>query len=114
MADAPKVNWHGGTGQGYTYGVYGLNWPPAANQDGNYVFAKEVQDGWEAVYIGQGDLKTRRAAHLNDVCVTRKGATHFHCNLKRDESARLAEEADMLNGNSEAYEPIGCNERLGG
>jgi len=114
MANAPRVGWRGGSGQQYTYSVYDLDFVPAADQDGNYVFAKEIQNGWEAVYIGQGDMKTRRAAHLNEGCVTRNGATHFHGHLNRTESAGLAEESDMLDGNPEAYEPTGCNERPGG
>lgn len=114
MADAAKVGWHGGSGQEYTYSIYDLGWTPAADQNGNYVFARQVRNGWEAVYVGQGDLQTRRAAHLDEGCLTNKGATHFHCHLSSTQSARLAEEADILNGNPEAYEPTGCNERPGG
>ena len=114
MADASKVNWPGRSGQQYTYSIHDLDWVPSAKQDGNYVFAKAVGAGWEAVYIGEGDLQTRRAAHLDKGCVTDKGSTHFHCHLNSSQSARLAEEADMLGGNLEAYEPVGCNERLGG
>ena len=114
MAEAPKVNWPGGSGQQYTYSVHGLDWTPSANQDGNYVFAKPAAAGWAAVYIGEGDLRTRRAAHLNKGCVTDKGSTRFHCHLNSSESARLAEEADMLDGNPEAYEPTGCNVLPGG
>ena len=114
MADAPKVDWPGGSGQQYTYSVYDLDWVPSANQDGNYVFARPAGAGWEAVYIGQGDLQTRSAAHLDEGCVTDKGSTSFQCHLNSTESARLAEEADMLDGNPVAYEPTGCNVRPGG
>ncbi len=106
---ASSITWRGLSGQEYRYGVHEIDWVPAADQDGNYIFARAVINGWEAVYVGQGDLKSRSADHLRDGCVTRKGATHYHCNLTRNEDARLAEETDVLKGNPEAYEPVGCN-----
>jgi hypothetical protein len=103
------IVWNGLSGQGYSYSIQDIDWVPAADQDGNYIFARSVHNGWEAVYVGEGDLQSRRAAHLNDGCVTRKGATHYHYHLNQNEEARLAEETDVLKGNLEAYEPVGCN-----
>ncbi len=107
MADT--FDWSGATGQQYTYSIHDLEWVPAADQDGNYIFAKKINAGWEAVYVGEGDLQSRRAAALDEGCAKRKGATHYHCHLNQKEEARLAEETDVLKGNPEAYEPVGCN-----
>ena len=101
--------WLGASGHEYKYFVHDLDFEPDENQDGNYVFAESTVDGWRAVYVGQGDLKDRKAAALNEGCVTRKGATHFHCHLNGSQPDRLKEEGDVLNGNPEAFEPNGCN-----
>lgn len=85
--------------------------------DGNYIYAKNAAGIWLAVYIGEGDLSTRctDAHHCSD-CINEKGATHIHVhrNEDEDEDARKAEEADLLAGNAEAYEPLGCNMKRGG
>ncbi len=60
MAD--KIDWAGASGSKYTYSIHDLNWVPSAGQDGNYIFAKQVSNGWHAVYVGQGDLQDRRQA----------------------------------------------------
>lgn len=116
MADTKTqtINWHGATGQSYTYHIYDIDFSPAENQDGNYIFARKVNNGWEAVYVGEGDIKDRKQAHLSDGCVTRKGATHFHCHRNSNGQPRKSEEADVLAGNPEAYAPTGCNEKEGG
>jgi len=105
------VFWPGATGRKYKYEVHELTWHPSPDQLGNYIFARQVGNGWEAIDIGQGDLKKRKEAHMNEGCVLRKGATHYHCHLNHDEGARRAEEADLLAEHSEAYEPTGCNKR---
>ena len=114
MAEAPKVSWPGASGKAYNYFVHDLSWNPRRGQDGNYIFARQIPSGWEAVYVGQGDLRDRKDAAISDGCVTEKGATHFHCHLNADEQSRLAEEEDVLEGNTEAYTPTGCNEKRGG
>ena len=106
---ANTVNWRGGSGQQYTYSVHDLKWVPAADQGGNYIFAKNVTNGWHAVYVGQGDLQSRRAAAIKEGCVTRKGATHFHCRLNGNQNSRLTEETDIIRGNPETVTPVGCN-----
>ncbi len=103
MNDVPKVTWTGASGKQYAYFVYDLSFSPSADQDGNYIFAREDGGTVYAVYIGQGDLATRKAAHLSDGCVTEKGATQFHCHLNKNQQARLAEEDDLLEGHPEAY-----------
>ena len=114
MANIPTVDWQGASGKNYTYYVYSIDYVPAANQDGNYIFAKLVSGTYYPVYIGQGDLQTRKAVHLSDGCVTRKGATHYHCHLNGGEASRKAEESDLLARYTNSYDPTGCNEKIGG
>ena len=107
MADTH--DWPGASGQTYTYYIHDLNWVPKADQDGNYIFARQEGGVSYAVYVGQGDLKSRRQAALDEGCVTRKGATHYHCHNNSDRNARLAEESDIIEGNPETKAPKGCN-----
>ncbi len=101
--------WPGKSGRSYTYYVHDLTFDPSPDQDGNYIWAKVVNGSWQPVYIGQGDLKDRRNAHLKDGCVTRKGATHFHCHLNGRKQDRLAEEDDLLANFPQTFTPTGCN-----
>ena len=110
---AEKANWVGGSGKSYSYAINTINWIPTADQDGNYIFAKEAGGAWKAVYVGEGDLKTRRLDHINEGCVIRKGATHFHCHSNANKTARKDEETDVLKGNQEGYLPTGCNVKRG-
>lgn len=114
MADTQTCVWSGASGKTYTYYVHDINFDPKPDQDGNYIFAKIVDSKWSPVYIGEGDLKDRKEAHLNDGCVTEKGATHFHCHMNDDKEARRAEESDLLGNYPQAYKPTGCNEKPGG
>ncbi len=116
---AESFDWPGASGRTYKYAIHDLDWVPAPNQDGNYIFARSTGTTltgitWHAIYVGQGDLRDRRQAALDEGCVQRKGATHRHCHLNAREEERLAEEEDVLEGNPEAYVPDGCNERRGG
>ena len=106
---ANTVSWRGASGQQYAYSVHDITWVPSADPDGNYIFAKNVNGSWHAVYVGQGDLQSRRAAAIDEGCVTRKGATHFHCHRNGDQNSRLMEEADIIKGNPETVTPVGCN-----
>lgn len=106
--------WNGGNGKQYLFTIYAINTKFKLKQNGNYIFTKLINNAWEAVYIGQGDIKQRTERHLDNGCVLRKGATHIHAHLNNRESNRLAEEEDLLSGNTEAYEPTGCNKKTGG
>lgn len=110
----PKQKWQGKNGNTYEFTVYPIDISFKSKVDGNYIFAKQTMRGWDAVYIGEGDLKTRTEAHKNDGCVLRKGATHIHAHTNNNEEARKQEESDLLGFNSEAYEPNGCNVKIGG
>lgn len=103
------VNWPGSSGTTYTYHVNQLPWRPDAGQEGNYIFAKVVNGVWKAVYIGQGILRDRYDAALQEGCVSTKGATHYHAHLNASASARLSEEQDLIDGRPECIWPTGCN-----
>ena len=103
------VDWAGRSNNTYTYHVHELGWRPNAGQNGNYIFAKVVGSVWNAVYVGQGDLQDRYDAAIKEGCVTAKGATYYHVHLSSNRAARLAEEQDIISGNSECTWPIGCN-----
>jgi excinuclease UvrABC nuclease subunit len=101
-----KCNWAGKSGKTYEYHVYELGFSFAANQPGNYIFAKLNASGqWVPQYIGQTkDLKNRLGDHEKEACAKRNGATHIHAHLNPTEAARLAEEKDLI----ECYNPP-CN-----
>ena len=103
------VDWIGQSGETYRYHVHNFDWRPSSDQNGNYIFAKVVKGVWNAVYVGQGDLRDRYDDAINEGCVTRKGATHYHVHLNVNEDARRVEETDIINGNLECRWPVGCN-----
>jgi hypothetical protein len=111
--DKEKVNWQGKSGTPYTFTVFSIETNFDPNQDGNYIFAKRTQTGWDAIYIGEGDLQTRTRDEQHRTCAIRKGATHIHAHLNRNEKIRKAEETDLLEYNTEAYHPTGCNIKIG-
>lgn len=115
MADAPTCDWIGKSGTTYRHWIYAL--PASFNDDevGNYVYAKKNAEGkWVPIYIGEGELNNRANNHHQERCIKSKGATHFHCHLNTSKSDRLAEEDDLLDNYTNAYQPTGCNERKGG
>ena len=116
MANEPTCNWIGGSGTSYTYWIHALPVSLSPNQAGNYIYAKlNTERKWVPVYIGEGDLAERAGpGHHKAVCIKRKGATHFHCHAAGREQDRNREEADLLAGYTNAYEPYGCNEKTGG
>lgn len=108
------VIWPGASGTKYKYWVYEL---PAnlKAMDGNYIYCKRNARGWEAIYIGEGNLKDRSGGnHHRSDCIDRKGATHIHAHLQVGPKARKAEESDLLALHTEAYVPSGCNKKEGG
>ncbi len=109
-----KQLWKGGSGNMYEFTVYSVDTIFNPNQNGNYIFTKIVNDIWQAVYIGEGDLRDRTEAHKYNGCVLQKGATHIHAHINNDEQLRKDEETDLLVENIEAYKPSGCNVKIGG
>lgn len=90
---------------------------PLKEVDGNYIYAKKNAEGlWVPVYIGQGNLADRSdlTKHHKGACIRVKGATHIHAHINADETERQAEEDDLLANYTQAYKPVGCNEKIGG
>jgi len=59
MAEPKKVEWTGASGTKYTYWVYELPANLSSGQNGNYIYAKVVDEYWQPLYMGQGDLRDR-------------------------------------------------------
>ena len=114
MSDYPKCTWQGGSGEKYEFSVLPIDFSFKEDQDGNYNFAKKIDNVCYAIYIGEGDLKERTEFRINDGCVVKKSATHIHAHINSNETSRKLEEQDLLNGNEEAYSPTGCNIKKGG
>ena len=108
------VKWQGGSGNQYSFTIFPIEINFKPDQDGNYIFAKQTQLGWDAVYIGEGDLQIRVHDKEHRNCAIKKGATHIHAHLNKYEKNRKEEEADLLSYNTEAYQPTGCNIKIGG
>ena len=94
---ANTAQWVGASGQTYTYYVH--SWPTefTDKRGGNYIFCKIVNQKWKAIYIGEtGNFSERFDNHHAMPCIERQGATHIHAHLNTNESARLAEEDDLI------------------
>lgn len=108
--EAEKINWKGKSGTIYTYYIYSKE-TEFQELDGNYIFAKRTFRGWDAVYIGEGDLKTRTKDEKHLKCANEKGFTHYHTHINVNEKNRKEEETDMIQGNPECLvENGGCNQ----
>lgn len=94
-------DWKGISGKTYRHYVYDLN-TSLKDAPGNYIFAKKVGSVWKAVYVGQtGSLSDRILNHDKWDCARKNGATHIHAHINNyGESARLAEEADLVKGHN--------------
>lgn len=109
-----KIIWTGKSGNKYTFTIY----PKQTNFkeiDGNYILAKNINTGWEAVYIGEGDLKSRTQDQEHLKCAEKKGFTHYHVHANTNEKQRKSEESDLIEGNTEClFENGGCNKTIDG
>ena len=104
-----KANWLGESGKVYNFNVYSTD-TAFKEIDGNYIFAKKTTAGWDAVYIGEGDLKTRTQDEEHLKCAISKGFTHYHVHINQNEELRKQEETDLIGGNPECLEENGgCN-----
>lgn len=109
MADL--VTWRGSSGTHYMYWSMEVG-VKSKQVDGNYIFAKRNdRGGWDAVYVGQGDLSSRADVHehYKGGEILEKGATHVHVRANPSLFARMQEWADLLMAHPEAHEPTGCN-----
>uniref|UniRef100_A0A6H1ZT14 GIY-YIG domain-containing protein n=1 Tax=viral metagenome TaxID=1070528 RepID=A0A6H1ZT14_9ZZZZ len=110
----PEIHWSGASGQKYGYLSQKLPYSCDVGQNGNYIFAKIVNNAWVPIYIGQGDIDDRVNDPTHYKCSTGKGATHVHVHLTSNEADRITEEQDLLKGHPSAYAPTGCNEKTWG
>lgn len=107
----PVSNFRGASGTNYSYYIFDLAFSPKDSQFGNYMFAKQSDQGhWVPVYIGQGNLKEHMSDKRQVSLVRKKGATHILARMNPNEQLRRVEEMDMLAGHPEACVPNGCNE----
>ena len=109
-----KVIWTGQSGKDYSYSVFDVDTAFNPNQNGNYIFAKKINNVWYAIYVGEGDIQTRTRDKEHRDCAIKKDASHIHCHLNNDATERKKEESDILGFNNEAYAPSGCNKKIGG
>ena len=108
------INWTGKSGNNYTFTIYSKN-TKFKEIDGNYIFAKQTKNGWNAVYIGEGDLESRTQDKVHLECAKNKGFTHYHVHVNKNDKLRKAEETDLIEGNPEClYENGGCNKTSDG
>jgi hypothetical protein len=116
MAERPTCIWTGKSGTTYKYFIHPLPVNFNAEQCGNYIYSREIEQGkWLPIYIGEGDLAGRVCEqHHQANSIKRKGATHVHAHLNPRHENRIGEEADLLAKYTNAYAPNGCNERVGG
>lgn len=115
MPEYQEIQWTGASGKKYTYYIWKLPVDFSPDQNGNYIYSKLNENNkWVPIYIGQGDLKQRTDNHHQAPCIKRKGATHIHVHLNVKEEDRTAEEKDLLANYTNAYQPVGCNEKEGG
>lgn len=89
------LQWRGLSGTAYEYDVHGLDFEPQAGLYGNYIFARETPIGWYAVYIGQGELRSKILNHPTGK-QARKKATNVHVRINgNDAPTRVAEVQDL-------------------
>lgn len=114
MAKIETYEWKGVSGISYTFGIYPKN-QKFNHVEGNYIFAKETDSGWDAVYIGEGFLDDRTQDEVHLKCAESKGFTHYHAHINENERARKDEETDLIEGNPECLEENGgCNQTATG
>jgi hypothetical protein len=112
MEPLQQVRWQGASGESYLFDVYTLEHGITPGVSGIFIIARTNPEGWDAVYIGQGELKPEVENRIADSNVMDKLPTHIHVHRNGAESARRAAAADLLAGHTEAYEPHGCNVRF--
>ena len=97
MADT--IDWPGQSGTTYTYWFASeMENPSMKNESGNYMFVKEVSDGWIPVYIGEtGNLDERLTNHPELPCVRSNNGTRLMAHTTpAGQAARKAEESDLI------------------
>lgn len=116
MGKIRDYKWKGKSGKVYSFDAYTLDTAFSEGVDGNYIFAKPISgsESIRAVYIGEGTLKERIAFRINEGRVQEKGCDRVCVMMNSSEESRKQIEEDLLANNITAYEPIGCNIKIGG
>lgn len=112
-------DWKGASGETYTMDAYTLDTEVNPEVCGNYIFGRLYKDekGQQhiaPIYIGEGVLKDRISFRINEGRVQAKGCNCFCAIVTEDEARRKFIEEDLLAACPQAYEPVGCNIRIGG
>ena len=98
MAALATIKWEGHSGRKYKFWVYKLG-TRFKETPANFILARETADlTFAPVFIGQTDDLSTRFINFEEMPeVQQGGATHIHAHANsRGESARLEEEADLL------------------
>ena len=69
---------------------------PLSAMGGNYVYSRENGDGYEVVYVGQGENLLKDAHGRWDEAVKTQAAAHLYTRLNISERVRQHEHADIL------------------
>ncbi len=112
---AQKITWNGKSGTPYHFDIYPKE-TKFKSLDGNYIFAQETSTGgWNAIYIGEGNLKERTQDKEHLDCANKKGFTHYHVHTNSNEENRKFEESDLIAEHTECqWENGGCNKTSNG
>ncbi|MGB8266696.1 MAG: hypothetical protein WCE44_10265 [Candidatus Velthaea sp.] len=110
----PDIFWKGASGARYGYWIYPLE-RPMQSAPGNYIYARQVNGRWRAVYVGEcEDLAGIILDETAAAAIERDGATHIHTHTtpggaqKRiDEAADLRRALDREQQPQEAPGPSG-------
>lgn len=108
--------WRGASCRTYTYWIYSLSAKLSSGQDGNYIYTKIVNQYWQPIYIGQGDLgdRTDVNTHHQSICLKSKGVTHVHAHVNSREADRLAEGRIFLQPIHKPINQLVAMKKLGG
>lgn len=115
-----SFTWIGASGRKYKMEAYSLDIDVNPDVCGNYIFGELYHDDTDnldkirAIYIGEGKLNDRICFRINEGRVQQKGCNCFCAMVNENEKSRKEIEDDLLAANPNAYEPEGCNIKIGG
>ena len=97
---------HGASGAVYRFGLV-RDGRPLSPIGGNYLYVRELEDGYEIVHVGEGqNLINDSQAHWNEANATH-GPLHLFTRLNIGEAARQHEQQDILEGLAAARRAAG-------
>lgn len=114
-----NFTWKGRSGRVYEMEAFSLDTVVKPDICGNYIFGRLYTDEKARkyiapIYIGEGILKDRIEFRINEGRVQKKGCNCFCGMINEDEKSRKEIEDDILAAYPQAYEPVGCNIKIGG